>query len=100
MDQVTKALMAGFVFGLVAVGAMLPMDFGSKSKKGEAMLAAFIERFSIGFIIPLVALPIPHYVTGLLLGLLFSLPSSIITKTYIPILVMGALGGVVIGFLS
>lgn len=100
MDQVTKALIAGSIFGLIAAGTMLPMDFGSKSKKRDALLAAFIERFSIGFIIPLIALPLPHYVTGLLLGVLLSLPSAIITKTYIPILIMGALGGVIIGFLS
>jgi hypothetical protein len=29
--------------------------------------------------------------------LLLSIPSAIITKTYVPILVMGSLGGLVIG---
>lgn len=100
MDQLSKALIAGFLFGLIAVAIMVPMDFGGQSKKRDALLAAFIERFSIGFIIPLISLPIPHFATGLLLGVLLSLPSAIITKNYIPIIVMGALGGISIGFFS
>ena len=100
MDQLTKALISGIVFGLLAVTVMIPMDFGGKDKKRDAILGAFIERFSIGFVIPLISLPFPHVLTGLFLGLLLSLPSAIITRTYTPILVMGTLGGLIIGFLS
>jgi hypothetical protein len=100
MDQMTKSIIFGLIFGVIAAGTMLPMNFGGKDKKRDAILAAFIERFSIGFIIPLVILPLPHYIVGLLLGVLLSLPSAIITKTYIPILVLGALGGLIIGVLS
>jgi hypothetical protein len=34
---------------------------------------------------------------GLFFGLLLSLPSAIITKTYAPILIVGGLGGLIIG---
>lgn len=100
MDQLIKAIISGVIFGLVASVTMLPLDFGSKTKKRDAIIAAFIERFSIGFVIPFIVLPVPHYITGLAVGLLLSLPSAIITKTYIPILVMGALGGLIIGLLT
>lgn len=100
MDQLTKALLAGIIFGCVAAASMFPLDFGGKNKKRDAILAAFIERFSIGFIIPLISLPLPQSIAGLFLGLLLSLPSAIITKTYIPILVMGGIGGLIIGLLS
>lgn len=100
MDQLTKAFIAGTLFGLFAVLVMLPMNFGCTDKKRDAILAAFIERFSIGFVIPLISLSIPHYLIGLLLGFLLSLPTAIITRTYIPILTIGAFGGLIIGFFS
>jgi hypothetical protein len=100
MDQTTKAVIAGLVFGLLAAVIMLPMDFGSKDKKRDAIIAAFIERFSIGFVIPLITLSVPHYITGLFLGTLLSLPSAIVTKTFAPILIVGALGGLIIGLLT
>ena len=100
MDQLTKAVIAGTLFGLIAAFVMVPMDFGGKEKKRDAILAAFIERFSIGFVITLISLPMPHVIVGALLGFLMSLPSAIITKAYAPILGMGIIGGLVIGLLS
>ena len=100
MDYFTKGLIAGVIFGLIAVAFMIPMDFGGRNKKIQALAAAFIERFSIGFVIPWISFPIPHLVTGLLIGILLSLPSAIITKTHIPILVIGAIGGAVIGYFT
>jgi len=41
--------------------------------------------------------PAPGWATGLTFGLLLSLPSAIITKAYAPVLVVGALGGLIIG---
>ena len=38
-------------------------------------------------------------VVGLLFGLLLSIPDAIITKSYAPIMGMGALGGAIIGFI-
>jgi hypothetical protein len=39
----------------------------------------------------------PGWVVGLLFGLLISLPDAIITHKYIPILVLGGIGGLIIG---
>lgn len=100
MDQLTTPILAGFIFGTIAALTMIPMDFGSKNNKRDAILAAFIERFSIGFIIPFITLPLPSFLTGAIIGFVLSLPSAIITRTYIPILVMGTLGGLLIGFFS
>ena len=73
---------------------MLPMSFPDKR---TALLAAFFSRFGIGFIIPLVQLPWPGWLLGLVIGLLLSVPDAIITKAYVPILMSGALGGLIIG---
>ena len=60
-------------------------------------LAAFASRFAIGFTIGCVQLPWPGWLTGLLFGLLLSLPDALVTKAYAPILVIGAVGGLLIG---
>jgi hypothetical protein len=39
------------------------------------------------------ATPEPDGLTGLVFGLLLSLPDAIVTKAYAPILVVGAIGG-------
>ena len=83
---------AGLVFGAVAM--MLPMSFPDKS---VAPSAALVDRFAIGVVIDCVQIRWPGWATGLTFGLLLSLPSAIITKAYAPVLVVGALGGLIIG---
>jgi hypothetical protein len=39
----------------------------------------------------------PGWLVGLLFGLLISLPDAIITHKYVPILVLGGIGGLIIG---
>lgn len=87
-------LVAGLIFGALTVGLMQRMSFADKK---AALSAAFVERFAIGVVIGSVQLALPGWLIGLLFGLLLSIPSAIITKAYIPILVMGSLGGLVIG---
>jgi hypothetical protein len=90
-----QGVIAGIVFGAISVAMMLPMSFPDKR---AALLAAFLNRFAIGFVIACVALPgWPGWAIGLLFGLLLSLPAAIISKAYAPILILGAIGGVVIG---
>jgi hypothetical protein len=82
MSKVILGLIAGLVFGALDV----------------ALLGAFTSRFAIGFVIGCVHLPSwPGWMVGLLFGLLISLPDAIITHKYIPILVLGGIGGLVIG---
>ena len=97
MNPILFGLIAGLGFGAAAVGLMLPMQF---SDKPTALLAAFLSRFAIGFLIPLCKLPIPTFLTGALVALLISLPDAVITKAYAPILGVGVVGGAFIGWLA
>lgn len=96
MSRVVLGAMSGLVFGAIDLGIMLPMTFPNKR---AAMTAAFIARFGIGFVIGAARLPWPGWSVGLFFGLLLSIPDAIITKSYAPIIGMGAVGGTIIGFI-
>jgi hypothetical protein len=83
-------LVCGLVFGAIDIGIMMSMTFPDKR---AAITAAFIARFGAA------RLPWPGWLVGLVFGLLLSIPDAIITKSYAPIIGMGAIGGTVIGFL-
>jgi hypothetical protein len=95
MSQVAVGLIAGLIFGAVDVALMLPMSFPDKR---TALVAAFLSRFGIGLVIPLVNLPTwPGWLVGVTFGVLLSLPDAVVTKAYAPILISGAIGGLIIG---
>jgi hypothetical protein len=94
MSNLLLGVVAGLLFGAASVVMMLPMSFPDKP---VALSAAFVDRFAIGVVIGCVQLAWPGWATGLGFGLLLSLPSAIITKAYAPILVIGAIGGLIIG---
>src|ERR1700738_16277 len=95
MSKILLGLIGGLVSEAVDVGLMLRMSFPDKT---TALLGAFTSRFAIGFVIGCVQLPSwPGWLVGLLFGLLISLPDAIITHKYVPILVLGGIGGLVIG---
>ena len=95
MSKVILGLIAGLVFGALDVALMLPMSFPDKK---TALLGAFTSRFAIGLVIGCVQLPaLAGWMVGLLFGLLISLPDAIITHKYVPILMLGGIGGLVIG---
>ncbi len=94
MTNITRGIIAGLIYGAASVGTMLPLEFPDKT---AALLGAFFNRFGIGLVIGCVRLPWPGWAVGLLFGVLLSLPDAIITKAYVPILGLGAVGGVIIG---
>jgi hypothetical protein len=96
MSRIALGAICGLVFGAIDVAIMLPMTFPDKR---AAITAAFSARFGIGFAIGAARLPWPGWCVGLLFGLLLSIPDAIITKSYGPIVGMGAIGGTVIGVL-
>ena len=96
MNRITLGIMCGIAFGLLDAVLMLPMSFPDKR---VAITGAFLDRFAIGFLICVVDLPLPGWLTGLIVALLVSLPSAVVTKAYAPILGMGAIGGIIIGVL-
>ena len=65
--------------------------------KRAALLGAFFNRFAIGFVIILIDIPCSGWLIGLTIGILLSLPPAIVTKVFVPILGIGAVGGVIIG---
>jgi len=100
MNSITFGIICGAVFGVVDVLIMIPLKYENQRKKIEAMTAAFIERFMIGFLIPNVQFGISPVLSGFILGLTLSLPSAIITRVYIPIIGIGVAGGVIIGVIE
>lgn len=86
----------GLLVGALDVLLMLPMSFPDKR---AALLGAFSSRFLIGFFTGTTTLPLPHVLSGLLIGLLTSIPDAIITKAYAPILITGVLFGAVVGWI-
>jgi len=97
MTSVAYDLLSGTAFGAISVGMMVPLQFPDKR---AALLGAFLNRFAIGLLIPLVQLGVTGWLLGLGLGILLSLPDAIITKAFAPIIGLGAVGGIIIGWLA
>ena len=97
VSMVRKGFIAGIIFGIVDVMPMLFMQFSDKT---AAIIGAFISRFAIGLLIFTAELGINKILSGLLIGLLLSLPDALITKNYGPILGSGLIGGGVIGYIA
>ncbi len=100
MNSISLGIVCGLAFGLVDVLIMLPMKVEDKRKKTEAIVAAFIERFMLGLIIPNANLSLNPILTGAILGFGFSIPTAIIVRAYAPIIGIGVIGGAVIGLVT
>lgn len=93
-------IVSGVAFGLVTVLLMLPLKWNSGRQKLEAIVAAAFERFSIGFVVVHLQVVAPCAWNGLVIGLIMSLPSAIITRAYVPVILVGGLGAALIGVLK
>lgn len=103
MSRLWLGLGLGIVYGALSAASMIPLQFPDKR---AALLGAFLNRLVIGVVIgaaigapQLNALRLPPWVIGLAAGLLLSAADAVITKAYAPILLLGAAGGAVIGWL-
>jgi len=76
---------------------MLPLSFPDKR---AALLGAFCARFALGFFAATVRLPTSAIVSGIVVGLLTSLPDAIITKAYAPIMITGVVFGAIAGWIA
>ena len=94
MSRLLLGSICGVVYGALSAASMLPLEF---SDKKAALAGAFLNRFSIGFVIGAARLPLPGWASGLVFGLLLSLADAIITGVYVPIILLGAVGGTIIG---
>jgi hypothetical protein len=102
MFRLALGLLAGLLYGAVSAASMLPLQFPDKR---AALIGAFLNRLSIGVVIgavvgapQIVALGLAPWIIGAVAGVLLSAADAVITKAYVPILVLGALGGGVIGW--
>jgi hypothetical protein len=100
LSGVTLGIICGLVFGILDVLIMLPMKVDDRRRKIESLVGAFIERFALGLIIPTVDISLHPVTTGAIFGLLLSLPTALIVRTYLPILGTGVLGGIIIGVIT
>jgi hypothetical protein len=96
MPRVTLGVILGLSIGIADVLLMLPLSFPDKR---TALLAAFSSRFSLGFFAATISLRMSPIATGLLVGLLTSIPDAIVTKAYAPILITGVIFGAVAGWI-
>jgi len=95
MTNIDKGIIAGLAFGIVSVIPMLFMKFGDKT---AAIMASFISRFAIGFIIFNLNVTAAGWLKGVMVGLVLSLPDALVTKQYKPIIGLGLIGGLICGF--
>jgi hypothetical protein len=91
------------IYGALSAASMVPMQFADKR---AALVGAFLNRLSIGIVIgavigapQLAPLRMPAWAIGLAIGTLLSLADAIITKAYVPIILFGALGGAIVGWI-
>src|ERR1700730_17876756 len=96
MSRILLGTRCGLVYGMLSSTSMIPLSFSDKT---AALTGAFINRFTIGFVIGAARLPVPPWAQGMIFGILLSLPDALITKAAVPILVVGAVGGLVIGII-
>ena len=96
MNRILLGVICGLVYGGLSAASMIPLQFPDKR---AALLGAFFNRLAIGVVIGLAQAPWPGWAVGLGVGILLSLADAIITKAYVPIMVFGALGGTLIGWI-
>ena len=96
MTRVTLGLLLGVVIGVADVLLMLPLSFPDKR---AALLGAFCARFALGFFAATVRLPVSPILSGVIVGVLTSVPDAVITKAYAPIMVTGVVFGAAAGWI-
>jgi hypothetical protein len=96
MKTLHLGALCGVIFGALVAASMLPLQFPDRR---AALLGAFFNRFAIGVMIGLMDRGKIGWATGLVVGILLSLPDAIITKAYVPIMVIGTIGGALIGWI-
>jgi hypothetical protein len=96
MNRIRLGVLLGLAIGVVDVLLMLPFSFPDKR---AALMGAFSARFALGFFASTVRLPLPPIATGVLVGVLTSLPDAIITNAAVPIMATGVVFGAIAGWI-
>jgi hypothetical protein len=77
VGRFTFGVILGLAIGLLDVLLMLPLAFPDKR---AALLGAFSSRFALGFFASVVKLPMSPVASGVLVGVLTSIPDAIVTS--------------------
>jgi hypothetical protein len=103
MSRLLLGSISGIVYGALSALSMLPLEFPDKR---AALLGAFLNRLTIGVVIgaalgapQLEVLRMPPWLLGFCFGVLLSAADAVITKASAPILILGAIGGALIGWI-
>lgn len=99
MNRIFLGILLGALFGIIDVLLMIPLSFPNADDKRLAMTGAFFDRFAIGVLIGATVLPVAPWLQGIIVAVLVSLPSAIITRSYLPILSISVIGGAILGLL-
>ncbi|MEZ4645779.1 MAG: hypothetical protein R3E31_24160 [Chloroflexota bacterium] len=99
MNRILLGIGLGLLFGVIDVLLMIPISFPTDSDKRVAMTGAFFDRLAIGVLIGASVFPIAPWLQGIVVSILVSLPSAIITRSYVPILSISVIGGAILGYL-
>ena len=67
----------GLIYGALSAVSMLPLEFADKT---AALTGAFLNRFTLGFVIGAARLPVPAWVNGLIFGILLSFADAILRR--------------------
>jgi hypothetical protein len=97
MSRVTLGVVMGLVIGAIEVAIMIPIKMPDKR---TSMLGAFFSRFALGFFAATAQLPLPAAVSGIVVGILTSLPDAVLTKAYGPVMVTGVVFGAAAGWIA
>jgi len=97
MPRLTLGIILGLAIGVLDVLLMLPLAFPDKR---TALLGAFSSRFALGFFAAVAKLPLSPIASGVVVGVLTSLPDAILTKAYAPILITGVVFGAIAGLVT
>ena len=93
MNRILLGIILGVVFGIIDV--LLTLRHGPQPT--TALLQAFTSRFALGFLGTNVTLPVHPVVTGVLVGILVSLPDAFGLKAYAGIIGSGIVFGALVG---
>ena len=100
MSRILLGVLLGLGCAVLASLLMIPLKFPTADEKRRALLAAFLNRFALGFVVANVTLPLPSPVAGAIVGFGVSASDAVVTKAYGPILGMGAVMGALCGWVA
>lgn len=96
MNRIFLGVLLGIVFGVIDV----LMTIRHPGVDREGLCAAFFSRFALGIFAVNVSLKMDPIVSGIIVGILVSLPDAFLLKSYGGIIGSGIAFGAIAGFAS